>query len=336
MTCLRHRFSGFVWQQEARPLSILETNKPEKPLQPSEPPQRNPAPTWLRKTFTRQRKKKVFISSARNCASKRSFVPGRLGTLPVSVTARECPPPHGAQERYLAACSGLSSAGARGGGGGGAAAAALRGSVCPGSERRRRHPALGSQPHCGRGRGGMRTRSANRTLGRSPGNAESATHAKLTAPSSGAGPSPRRAAKCCPSSTGHRRAPARPAKALLHPTLHPVAEGFTSCLVPPSPASPLLTPCQPPKPSWGSCREPSSCVAAIAMPTSRRSGKAGARSVGLGRVLLGSTCSVSGCSSQREDKDTGSSLDCCYSHPMHGNTKLSWCSLPCPQLPTPA
>lgn len=74
MTCLRHRFSGFVWQQEARPLSILETNKPEKPLQPSEPPQRNPAPTWLRKTFTRQRKKKVFISSARNCASKRSFV----------------------------------------------------------------------------------------------------------------------------------------------------------------------------------------------------------------------------------------------------------------------
>lgn len=60
MTCLRHRFSGFVWQQEARPLSILETNKPEKPLQPSEPPQRNPAPTWLRKTFTRQRKKKSF------------------------------------------------------------------------------------------------------------------------------------------------------------------------------------------------------------------------------------------------------------------------------------
>lgn len=33
-SCLHHRFSGFVWQQEARPLHILGTNKPEKPLPP--------------------------------------------------------------------------------------------------------------------------------------------------------------------------------------------------------------------------------------------------------------------------------------------------------------
>lgn len=56
MTCLRHRFSGFVWQPEARPLRILETNKPEKPLQPSEQPQRNSAPTWLNESFTRGEK----------------------------------------------------------------------------------------------------------------------------------------------------------------------------------------------------------------------------------------------------------------------------------------
>lgn len=56
MTCLRHRFSGFVWQQEARPPRILETNKPEKPLHPSEPPQTNSAPTWLSESFTRKEK----------------------------------------------------------------------------------------------------------------------------------------------------------------------------------------------------------------------------------------------------------------------------------------
>lgn len=92
-SCLRHRLSGFVWQQEARPLRILGTSKPEKPLHPSSvSPQRNSVPTWRTVSF---QKRKVFIGSARNCTSKRSFVTGPLGTLPVSVTGWESSPtPH--------------------------------------------------------------------------------------------------------------------------------------------------------------------------------------------------------------------------------------------------
>lgn len=133
----------------------------------------------------------------------------------------------------------------------------------------------------------MRTGSGNRTVGRSPGSAESATHAKLAAPSSGIrgsaqeeqGRAPR-CRKCCPGSAGHHRAPLQPAKALLHPTPHPL-EGFTSSSVPPSSVfPPLLTPSQSLKPSWCSCREPSGCAVAIAVPMAMprygRSGKAGA------------------------------------------------------------
>lgn len=51
-SCLRHHSSGFVWQQEARPLHILGTSKPGKSLHPSQAlPQSNSAPTCLTISF---------------------------------------------------------------------------------------------------------------------------------------------------------------------------------------------------------------------------------------------------------------------------------------------
>lgn len=51
-SCLRHHFSGFVWQQEARPLHILGTSKPGKSRHPSPVlPRSNSAPTCLTVSF---------------------------------------------------------------------------------------------------------------------------------------------------------------------------------------------------------------------------------------------------------------------------------------------
>ncbi|XP_009893176.1 PREDICTED: 39S ribosomal protein L2, mitochondrial [Charadrius vociferus] len=76
--------------QEARPLRILGTSKPEKPLHPL-----------------------LSITTEKSCAHPANR---RLGTLPVSQSPDgNPPPPRTRQARYLAACSGLSDVGTPGG-----------------------------------------------------------------------------------------------------------------------------------------------------------------------------------------------------------------------------
>lgn len=92
LSCLRHRFSGFVWQQEARPLRILGPSKLEKPLHPSSaPPQRNSVPARLNCKLP---KEKSFLSALPEIAlqSRPLLQDGRAPCPPVSVTGRESSP----------------------------------------------------------------------------------------------------------------------------------------------------------------------------------------------------------------------------------------------------
>lgn len=168
----------------------------ETPHPSSISPQRNPVPTQL---TVRLPRRKVFIIFTRNGTSKRSFVTGRLGTLPAaSVTRWESCPPHPTEEQYLAACSSLSSAGTPGGPGAAgkrrlrrcAAPTALHSGSSRGAGTRRsaaNHTAAGGGGKGGGGDPGSR----NRMVRCFPGSAESITHTKPRAPSSGTHRSPK-------------------------------------------------------------------------------------------------------------------------------------------------
>lgn len=272
MTCLRHRFSGFVWQQEARPLRTLETNRPEKPLHPSEPPQRNSEPTWLSESFTREKKFSsalpqtahqsgpLFQDGWAPCPSQSPDgnvprpTPQRSGTW---LPAAACPAPvpaEAAEERRPRRC--------------GAPCAALPRERAAAQAPGARQPTTLRQGE-GSDADGLRQQRA-RTLSweRRKRHARQAHGSLLRDPRErpGARLSLRGAAKCCSTALANT-APFHPT---LHPAVHPV--WYPLACVPSVPTQAL-------KPSWCRGREPSSCVVVIAVPTAmgkHRAGKAGA------------------------------------------------------------